>query len=132
MTAPALSQETELAWAAGFFDGEGCTVARKRKAEPPNRKAQCYINVTVGQSEPTTLHRFCKAVGIGKVQGPWDRTPSTKKDGSPSPRKPNWEYRVVNNQAHEVMVKLWPYLSDIKKEQYTRKCQEVKDFYEQV
>ena len=125
-----MSNETELAWAAGFFDGEGCTVVRRFKGNDKHRP-QHYINVVVGQSEPTTLHRFCAAVGVGSVQGPWERAPSTKKDGSPSFRKPNWEYRVVNKQAEEVIGKLWPYLSDVKKEQYTRKLQEVRDFYGQ-
>jgi hypothetical protein len=123
-----MSNETELAWAAGFFDGEGCTTIIKRKKEAHHNE-RWYICVSVGQSEPTTLQRFCDAVGVGSVQGPWERTPSTKKDGSPSPRKPNWEFRVVTSKAQEAMDKLWPYLSNIKREQYRRKVQEVNEFY---
>lgn len=67
MSKPILCLNThELAWAAGFFDGEGTVYARKRT---PKRRE---LSLTIAQVETTTLHRFNRAVGsIGKVRGPY-------------------------------------------------------------
>lgn len=52
----------ELAWAAGFFDGEGSTVRMNGK----------YARMQLAQSESGigTLRRFRRAVGAGSVVGP--------------------------------------------------------------
>ena len=74
---------TETAWAAGFFDGEGCvssTVSRNGKGY---RYAQ--INVSIGQVHREVLDRFCVAVGMGKVYGPY------LKSGN---RQPQWRWDV--------------------------------------
>lgn len=64
---PTLCLDThDLAWAAGFFDGEGTVLARQRTEK---RKE---LSLSVSQSELTSLHRFHRAVGgIGKVRGPY-------------------------------------------------------------
>lgn len=61
---------TELAWAAGFFDGEGSVRAawNAGKAQAPNRTRS--LRCVVGQREREPLDRFAAAVGVGKVYGP--------------------------------------------------------------
>jgi len=60
---------TELAWAAGFWDGEGSaylTGARDRATRQP----QARINQSSTTGVPQVLIRFQRAVGVGRVQGP--------------------------------------------------------------
>ena len=55
----------QLAWASGFFDGEGCTGSRVDKRRPNSAR----IYVSVGQQSksreivPSVLTRFQRAVG---------------------------------------------------------------------
>lgn len=58
--------DVEAAWAAGFFDGEGCVFFSDAD---PNRvpRVQC----SVAQVDRRVLDRFCVAVGVGSVGGPY-------------------------------------------------------------
>ena len=56
----------ELAWAAGFFDGEGCFCFSE---------AGQYVCVSITQTEREPLDRFERAVGLGKVNGPYGSIP---------------------------------------------------------
>jgi hypothetical protein len=72
-TAPILDR-AELAWAAGFFDGEGSTIARADSARP----GYYLLNITVPQScgygVSPVLQRFQRAMlGMGGVSGPYDQ-----------------------------------------------------------
>lgn len=87
--------ETELAWAAGFFDGEGHTFFKRG------------LGVQVGQYEPTTLERFFAAVGVGRIYGPYRR-----KDG-----KLNWTWGGWGQNGATALALLWPYLSEPKRQQ---------------
>jgi hypothetical protein len=56
----------EYAWAAGFWDGEGCvSVARRNNTNNPRIVAE------IAQVHPEVLYRFATAVGFGKVLGPY-------------------------------------------------------------
>jgi len=91
-------QELELAWAAGFFDGEGSTCVERKV----NR-----LILSVGQNNPIPLQRFVDVVGFGlKVYGP-------HKDGG-------YKVTTSSKKALAVAIKLWPYLSDIKRQQIIR------------
>ena len=99
--------ETELAWAAGFFDGEGCShVARSTK---PN--VSPYVRLAVAQKERGPLFRFQDAVGTGTINGPYGGGVSYWSAGG-------------RLQARAVMEKLWPYLSEPKRDQYLAKKRE--------
>ena len=54
----------ELAWAAGFFDGEGC-FSYTEKAR--------YGVATITQADIRPLDRFKTAVRVGNVYGPYDK-----------------------------------------------------------
>src|SRR5690349_5311058 len=95
--------ETELAWAAGFFDGEG-------SSKLDRRKDRAYISIQIGHVEPGPLHRFRAAVGAGNVTGPYDH--NSKKN----PRwKPHYSYQAYGENARFVIeTQLWTYLSEPK------------------
>lgn len=93
-----MTDSHEVAWAAGFFDGEGWTTTIRRQ----NGR---YLHLGIGQKECTTLERFVLAVGDGKIYGPYDK-------GCPM-----YEVRVYGRKAKAVIETLWPYLSEPKRKQ---------------
>jgi hypothetical protein len=55
----------ELAWAAGFFDGEGWAAKNK------SRGVQSRINQAGPNGMPAVLLKFQRAVGVGRLKGPY-------------------------------------------------------------
>ena len=110
------SPETELAWAAGFFDGEGYVGVRRDKR--PGRKL--VLQIGIEQADERPLLRFKDAVG-------W--TGNVVKRGAP--RAPNRRvlYRIIMGHTDTVatMQALWPYLSEPKREQFLLAAKEVDD-----
>src|SRR5688572_30768490 len=54
----------ELAWAAGFFDGEGWAAKNK------TRGVQARINQAGPNGMPAVLLKFKRIVGVGRLKGP--------------------------------------------------------------
>lgn len=102
----------ELAWAAGFFDGEGW-VGFHRWSPKNQRSPQTVIGLSLGQVHPEVLARFQKAVrGLGSINGPYIH----KSMGSNN--KPRWQYRVSGfERVQAIVAMLWPWLSSVKREQ---------------
>ena len=61
--------EHELAWAAGFFDGDGWAALVRAKGR---RTGQPHAQINQGSvtGMPQVLTRFLRAVGVGRVAGP--------------------------------------------------------------
>lgn len=93
----------ELAWAAGFFDGEGCTCNGKT----PGGRLQ--FRISVGQTDIRPLERFLAAVGAGTINGPYYAGVKN--------RKPRWDWIARGQDGMAVCEKLFPYLSEPKQEQ---------------
>lgn len=94
----------ELAWAAGLFDGEGCT----RTAQGPRRQ---YMKawLTVSQNDRQVLDRFQAAVGVGKVYGPY---------AARGRKNPQYQFVVSDfPQVQAVVAMLWTWLSPVKRAQ---------------
>ncbi len=113
---------TELAWAAGFFDGEGSVFVSRQKhvrhaAEPGRTPGKVYPVtspcVSVSQVEPEPLARFARAVGGRKPTGPY------KPRGPRSNPYYRWD-AVGRPSVHRVLSLLWPYLSEPKRRQARR------------
>lgn len=67
--------------------------------------------MSVTQTEPTTLTRFQAAVGQGRIQGPYIYPG----------RKPQYRWVVEGaDRCADVLDKLWPYLSQPKRDQANR------------
>ena len=93
-----------LAWAGGFFSGEGCchistnTYGRKRK----------YLRLTVVNTSKQALDRFYGSIGRlgGMNEVPYQR----------GNYKPTYQWRVANfEEAQQVICLLWIFLSEEKK-----------------
>lgn len=105
--------EKELAWAAGFFDGEGSSKKvnyhyKTKKGEV--RKPSQNICLSVAQCERLPLERFQQAVGgLGRINGPYQYNTN---------RRPYWVWSASTRAARIVFGYLERYLCPIKKKQY--------------
>lgn len=98
------SKEIELAWAAGFWDGEGYSGLVRIK----NKKAAMRPIATVAQTDIRVLERFKNAVGLGQIRGPYQ--PSNP-NASPSYQ---WSSGGTFTRLLKMYECLSPYLSDVK------------------
>lgn len=111
-----MDNERELAWAAGFFDGEGSTFVRHTLKHKGGTTGKMYplltVEISVAQVRREPLDRFLAAVNLGTINGPYKST-----NGQPYYR---WQTSGRGN-VHKVLCVLWPFLSIPKKEQ-AQKC----------
>lgn len=107
-----------LAWAAGFFDGEGTTFAKSEKRRPGYFQLQVAVPQSGGDQPPEVLERFRDAaLGTGRMD----------------PRNPDGVYcwrargRV---DAETTLGLLWPYLGEVKRAQAQKAMSLVEAQYE--
>lgn len=100
--------DTEVAWAAGFFDGEGWISV--------NHQAGGYITYVVGisQMDVRPLQRFLAAVGCTETQG--------RSHGNARKMHHGRIHQLMwsGDGAQRVLDVLWPWLSEPKREQAER------------
>jgi len=102
----------DLAWAAGLFDGEGCTSARPYKNRPGSIRIQASVSQTSHSADliPSVLHRFQHAVGgLGAIAAPYF-----------DPRSGTFAYQwraCSFEEAQAVIALLWSNLGRIKRAQ---------------
>ena len=91
----------ELAWAGGFFSGEGSFTK--------NGNGKLYPRIHIGQSfSPESLIRVQKALGLGQINGPYL-----------SPKGERNVYQLSINgfeQVQAAAAMMWPWLSTDKQE----------------
>lgn len=96
-----MSHAHNLAWAAGFFDGDGYVCIQRRK-QTINGKVYIghYLRAGVNHVglEPV---RFCHKLFGGSLEL------QTKTQGN---RKPRWQWCVNTKQAEKFLVQIMPYL----------------------
>ena len=78
----------EIAWAAGFFEGEGCI---SRHSKTNNRWA-----LQMASTDKDVIEKFVNIVGIGKLYGPYQQRQRTK-DGSLV--KPLWRWSCADKAS---------------------------------
>lgn len=102
----------ELAWAAGFFDGEGSTCISSYKPNNQNAMAN-VLTMTISQIHRETLERFQRAIGgVGVINGPYN-PPSFGKN-----QQPQYRYHLSGlSRVVPAIDSLWPWLGRIKREQ---------------
>jgi hypothetical protein len=93
-------KDTDLAWAAGFIEGEGCLAIER----PP----RCTAQVTVSQLDKAPLVKLQNLFG-GQL-----RFDSKKEGGTTNPR---WVWRVSTVFCREVLPLLVPYMTGSKQKQ---------------
>ncbi len=110
----AVGSDTERAWAAGFFDGEGYVGASRDKR--PGRRP--CLQLSIEQVDPRPLERFKVAVGwngeVGKRQ---------------ARRAPGRQIVHRIHMGHAATVRtfnaMWPWLSEPKQEQFLRAIKDI-------
>lgn len=96
------AQETDLAWAAGFIDGEGCIALVKRTQILKGKPYQCFVlSLHVANTDLRTLERL-KAMFCGTLY-------PTNHKNRPN-NKPCWTWYVRSALAAAALEKLMPYL----------------------
>src|SRR6266508_3156220 len=92
----------ELAWAAGFFDGEGW-------ANRARRGVQSRINQSDNDGVPHVLVRFRRVVGCGRIHGP------VREDGHQDLYY--WD-ATSRGDVQAVAKAIWPWLGDVKRAEF--------------
>lgn len=122
MALPPSVEQIELAWAAGFFDGEGCVGCYDTRAVRGRGHGKGAIRLMMAISQtPTTascvpdvLCRFRQAVGSGRIGAVHPQPERSFPNGRP-------HYRLSISGAEDVRTvydKLRPYLSEVKRAQF--------------
>lgn len=111
----------ELAWAAGFFDGEGSTHIETRMGRGANTDAtyiRLYLDISqcteTEGSPPEVLVRFQKALLpiYSVIAGPYIRSHRHKN------HRDIWRLRVDTHEDIQATAsRLWPWLGNVKREQ---------------
>lgn len=96
----------ELAWAAGFFDGEGNTNTYDTRITG----GRLAVQLKVAQIHRETLERFQRIVpGGGRVYGPYLR-----------PANDQFQFKVSGFEGVQAIIaQLWPWLTPVKRDQAT-------------
>lgn len=105
-----LPGQADIAWAAGFFDGEGNTNYTAQYRRDGSIRPKGRAQMSCSQKEPLLLLRLREAVGgIGYIR----ETRATK-----SRKFPIWTWQVARfDDLLHVVQTLWPWLGQPKREQ---------------
>jgi hypothetical protein len=108
----------ELAWSAGFFDGEGCIVAQMYKSRPGRAPG---LQLHLEQVDRRPLERFAAAVSCDL-----NITLRPAREAS----KPIHRISVGHAKTMQIMTELWPYLSEPKREQFLDRLDKIGQTFE--
>jgi hypothetical protein len=99
----------QLAWAAGIFDGEGCTNTHLRQGNPDGLLYPNIKMVVTQHHDPEIIERFAAALKLGHI--------SRRIVGQPS--RPTVYIWVVSGQelVQASVALLWPWLASPKRRQ---------------
>lgn len=113
------ANKEDLAWAAGFLEGEGSFCYKRplwaRHGGKPTRSNCGFgrLEVSAAQKEREPLEKLLSIFPFGKIYGPYNH-----KNGRSKPH-----YRLSyhkTDQAQTIMAAVWPWLSSRRKEQITK------------
>ena len=111
------SMSEELAWAGGFFDGEGSTCLDKHRTHADFFVPVLYVPQSAAEGVAPELVRLQMALGVGTISGV--RLPKL-------PRKPYRRWRVFTiAKVFRALHLLWPFIGNVKREQARRAMQVV-------
>lgn len=107
-----------LAWAAGFFDGEGNIYYSNK-----NKKRSPRLILQIAQVRIEPLEKFQSVFNRGTINGPYK--PKSIK------RQPYYAYRIEGfSNVQFVCAAMWKFLNEPKKEDYIKMLQQYLQFLE--
>ena len=92
----------DLAWAAGFMDGEGCISIARQTYTDPTRRDTFRLRVDITQNHLKVLRYFEKAVGVQGRLYEVKRTGSQNRDG--------YHLGYDGDRGFDVIERLLPFL----------------------
>ena len=105
---PWQSKPLDLAWAAGFYDGEGSVSFRK-----PHAKTKANVAISITQKDPELLHRWAAILRDHGIQ------PGVV--GEPRHLQGTRQLQVFGfERVQMAMCILWPWLGTVKRRQFAR------------
>jgi hypothetical protein len=112
-------KQTDIAWAGGFFDGEGSSVCRINNGNPFS-----IMQITLGQKDykgsiAPTLIRFQEILGVGKI---YRKTLTGKEIDM------HQFYVCKFVDVQRTIKLLWNYISEPKKQQFIRNAKLLKQY----
>ena len=98
-----MSRTHDVAWATGFFDGEGFVTIQQRnsKAKSGKRYTSYYLRIGINHVAPEPLQEMLRIFG-GTIR---QQTKHTVVGN----RKQRWSWQLSCNQAKEALVQMMPY-----------------------
>src|SRR5207302_5089690 len=102
----------DVAWAAGFFDGEGSVWVNDDPMTGSSRAIEMEIPQSGATGVPEALSRFLRIVAVGRISGPHQPT-------DPWARLPKYRWKSGGMANVETLAALlWPWLGPVKRAQF--------------
>lgn len=93
---------SDIAWAAGLFEGEGCVTLHKSSRIGKHGQEYFYPWLAMKMTDEDVIRRFAAVLG-GSVTGPC-------KQKNPN-HKPYWNWKLTKiEEVQATLRSLWPYL----------------------
>ncbi len=99
----------DLAWAAGFFDGE-CNFFSQQK------KGHTRFIIQIGQKYPQVLENLVRIFPFSRITGPYEHRGKYRFPKKSQPMYYRWSVQDFEH-AQYVVACVWPWLGEVKKEQ---------------
>ena len=107
-----LSDDAWVAWAAGLYDGEGCSALLQHRTHAGYMTAELSVTQSSLIGSPAVLQRFLTIVHAGSISGPYRQRSATKDVY-------RWK-ASARADVERVIAQLWPFLSGPKRQQAQR------------
>lgn len=97
------------AWAAGLYDGEGCSCLLNHRSHDGHKMPELSVTQSSADGVPEVLVRFRDVVGAGHIDGPIDQ---------PEPWRPVYRWKSgALTDVRLVLDAIWPWLGPVKRSQ---------------
>jgi hypothetical protein len=106
------SEDAWRAWAAGLFDGEGCSSLLRHRTHPGCMTGELSVTQSSRVGSPEVLARFSLVVGVGHISGPYPQRNATMDVY-------RWKAAALPD-VERALASLWPWLGDVKRMQAER------------
>lgn len=106
-----MTHREQLAWAAGFFDGEGNAGIYGSRT----------VRARIGNTDLAQLQRFMSVVRVGKIYGPYRNGKGIVNGAKTYTSRPIYFYWVSGfEDVQHLMCLLWSWLSQPKRDQFVK------------
>lgn len=111
----------DLAWAAGFLDGEGYFGMHYTHGRPTDKRLYGQPMIEAAQVDRRVLDRLQKTLQMGKVRGPYQKKKASYSE--------SYLFQLWGFESTQTAIALlWPWLSPVKREQAATVLKEYLEF----